>query len=300
MTAAAEPPEITHGIDPAASLTSAQRQLAALFTEFGSDAAMIEARILICAALATDHAQFVRDSEGPIGAAGAARVEGFAARRIKHEPVSRILGHREFFGLDFCVSPAVLDPRPDTETIVEAALEAMAERRDAPLRLLDLGTGSGALLCALLAHLPNAFGVGVDLSEAACRIAHQNLAALDLASRGSIVRGEWTKALAGRFDVIVSNPPYIVHGEIAGLAPEVRDFDPALALDGGADGYDAYRAIIPMLPKFLARNGVAVFELGKGQAASVATLFEAAGFLSLDTRRDLAGIERTILARAAD
>ncbi|MGO9135538.1 MAG: peptide chain release factor N(5)-glutamine methyltransferase [Methylovirgula sp.] len=287
-------------IDPAASLTLVQRQLAALFTDFGSDAAMVEARILICAALNIDHAQFVRDSEQPIGAAGAALLEGMAARRIKHEPVSRILGHRAFFGLDFCVSPAVLDPRPDTETVVEAALDAMAARRDAPLRILDLGTGSGALLCALLSHLPKAFGIGVDLSEAACRIAHKNLAALGLASRGSIVCGEWMKALAGRFDVIVSNPPYIVHGEIAGLAPEVRDFDPALALDGGTDGYNAYRAIIPMLPKFLARNGVAVLELGKGQAARVAMLFEAAGLFSITTRRDLAGIERAISVRVAD
>lgn len=295
-----EPSALT--IDPASPRSQVQRQLAALFTDMGSDAAMVEARMLLCAALGIDHAAFLRDAERPIGANGAGvatKLAAFTARRAKHEPVSRILGHREFFGLDLAISPAVLDPRADTETVVEAVIQAMAARRDAPLRILDLGTGSGALLCALLASFPNAFGIGIDVSKAACRIAANNLSALSLASRGKIVCGDWTKALRGSFDVIVSNPPYIRHADLAGLAPEVRDYDPILALDGGTDGFDAYRAIIPALPRLLARDGVVVFELGIGQAKGIGTLLEAAGLTVTGTRRDLAGIERAIVAKAA-
>ncbi len=289
--------------DPAASLSLVQRQLAALFTDMGSDAAMVEARMLLCAVLNIDHAALLRDAERPIGAKAAAKVVALAARRAKHEPVSRILGRREFWGLDLAIGPAVLDPRADTEAVVEAVIEAMAARRDAPLRILDLGTGSGALLCALLVSFPQAFGLGIDVSKAACRIAAKNLDALGLASRGKIVCGDWTKALSGAFDVrgafdvIVSNPPYIRHADIASLAREVRDYDPIAALDGGVDGYDAYRVLIPALPRLLARDGVVVFELGIGQAEGVGDLFEAAGLVVTGTRRDLAGIERAIVAK---
>ncbi len=283
-------------IDPASPRSQVQRQLAALFTDMGSDAAMVEARMLLCAALGIDHAAFLRDAERPIGAA-AETIAELASRRATHEPVSRILGHREFFGLDLAISPAVLDPRADTETVVEAVIEVMAAKRDAPLRIVDLGTGSGALLCALLVSFRQAFGLGIDVSQAACAIAAKNLEALGLASRGKIVCGDWTKALRGSFDVIVSNPPYIAHGDIARLSPEVRDYDPILALDGGADGYDAYRVLIPALPRLLAPGGVAVFELGLGQAEGVGNLLEAAGLVVTGTRRDICGIERAIVAK---
>jgi release factor glutamine methyltransferase len=286
--------------DPAASYEKVQRQLAALFADSGSDAAMIEARMILCAALGIDHAAFLREADRPIrtqGAEVAERIAALAARRAKHEPISRILGHREFWGLDLAIDPAVLDPRADTETLVEAVIDSMSARRQMPLRLLDLGTGSGALLCALLASFPHAFGVGIDVSEAACKVAAKNLAALNLLSRGKIICGDWTKALSGSFDIIVSNPPYIAQGEIVDLAPDVRDYDPHLALDGGTDGYVAYRAIIPELPSLLAPGGIAVFELGIGQAEGVAALFEASGLFVTGARRDLAGIERAIVAQ---
>jgi release factor glutamine methyltransferase len=270
-------------IRPDDSRGTVQRQLARVLEAEGSEAGMMEARMILCAALGLDHAAFLRDQDRPIGAEAAAIATEMAARRARHEPISRILGHREFFGLDFVVDDSVI--------------VAVAERWQAPLTLLDLGTGSGAILSALLASFPYAFGVGVDRSEAACKMAKKNLAALGFARRGAIVCGHWGDAIAGSFDVIVSNPPYIAQGTIADLDREVRDYDPHLALDGGADGYDAYRAIIPVLPYLLAPDGVAVFELGQGQGSVVKELLESAGLQVAGTRRDLAGIERAIGAR---
>ena len=289
-------------LDPAASLSAVQRQLAKFFAgaRSGQGEAMTEARMLLCAALGIDHTVFLRDGDKPIGAQGAEAIERlacFAARRAKHEPVARILGRREFWGLDLAIGPAVLDPRADTETLVEAVLAAMAQRRDAPLRLLDLGTGSGALLCALLVSFPQAFGIGVDVSKAACRVAAKNLDVLGFSARGMIVCGDWTKALRGGFDIIVSNPPYIAHAEIATLAPDVRDYDPMLALDGGDDGFAAYRALAPALPHLLAPDGIAGFEFGIGQASGVGDLLKAAGLSVMGAKRDLAGIERAIVAK---
>lgn len=282
--------------DAATSRQQAQRQLSALLSAAGSEAAATEARMLLCAALHIDHADLLREGERPIGV-DAKHLADLLSRRLKHEPVSRILGRREFWGLDFSLSPAVLDPRPDTETLVEAVLAAVGSRRDAPLRLLDLGTGSGALLCALLANFPKGFGLGVDVSEAACKAAAKNLAALGFAPRGAVVCGDWTESLCDSFDVIVSNPPYIAHAEIATLDPNVRDYDPHLALDGGEDGYVAYRALAAVLPSLLAKDGVAVLELGIGQADYVGGLLESAGLVVIERRRDLAGIERAIIAR---
>jgi release factor glutamine methyltransferase len=273
-----------------------QRQLARALEAAGSDAGMMEARMILSAALDLDHAGFLRDQNEPIGSEAAILVLDMARRRIGHEPISRILGHREFFGLDFAVDRSVLDPRPDTETLVESVIDAIAERWQAPLTILDLGVGSGAILCALLASFPHVFGVGVERSEAACKMAKKNLATLGFAHRGAIVCGSWAEAIAASFDVIVSNPPYIAQGAIAGLDPEVRDYDPHLALDGGADGYDAYRAIVPQLPRLLAPDGVTVFELGQGQENIVKELFESAGLQVTGMRRDLAGIERAITA----
>lgn len=294
-----EPPLV---LDPAASLSLVQRQLAKLFAAAGSGQgeAMTEARMLLCAALGIDHPAFLREAELPIGAQAAEiaeRITAWVARRVQHEPVSRILGHREFWGLDLAIDPSVLDPRADTETLVEALIDTMAEKSDAPLRILDLGTGSGALLCALLANFSLAFGVGIDLSVKACAIAARNLDALGLSSRGKIVCGDWTKALNGSFDVIVSNPPYIAREEIATLDPDVREYDPMLALDGGDDGYAAYRTIIPALPSLLARDGVAVFELGIGQAKAVGDLLETAGLSVMGVKYDIAGIERAVVGK---
>jgi release factor glutamine methyltransferase len=289
-------------IDPDAPCTLVQRQLAARFADNGSTAAMIEARLILCAALGIDHATLLRYGEYPIGSQGAeatTRLAALAARRAAHEPVSRILGRREFWGLDFAISPDVLDPRPDTETIVEAAIAAVGPRRAEALRILDLGVGSGAILGALLASFPNAYGIGVDVSEAACGIAAKNLETLKLASRSAVICADWTKPLAGPFDLIVSNPPYIAADVIETLEPEVRDYDPHLALDGGRDGYDAYRTLIPLLPRLLASDGAIVFEIGEGQGDGVARLFTSEGFDEVEMRPDLAGIDRAVIARRA-
>ncbi len=276
---------------------AARRALARQLSEAGIDGAALDARLLLCAALGTDHAGLVRDPDLPLGAAAADQLAGFAARRLRREPVARILGRREFWGLPFAVTPDVLDPRPDTETVVEAVLEALGPRRHASLRVLDLGTGSGALLGALLHACPGAWGVGVDVSHAACRVARTNLLSLGLGSRGSIVQGSWDAALRGPFDVVVANPPYIATAEVAGLDPDVVDYDPALALDGGSDGLDAFRIIVPVLPRLVAAHGIAALEGGWEQGAAISAMLEAAGLAEVGLRRDLAGHGRVTLGR---
>jgi release factor glutamine methyltransferase len=286
-------------LDFAAAIRSdaARLALARAFAAAAIESAELDARVLLCAALGIDHAGLIREPERPLGAA-AARVAAFAARRLRGEPVSRIVGGKEFWGARLAIAACVLDPRPDTETLVEAALDQIGDARDKNWLILDLGTGSGAILCALLQALPQAFGVGVDLSPAACAVARGNVESLGLARRGAILCGDWTASLRGRFDLIASNPPYIVRADIAGLAPEVRDFDPHLALDGGEDGLAAYRAMSPALAGLLAPGGLIALELGQGQRPAVEQLLRGAGLAGFDVWRDLAGHERVILARA--
>jgi release factor glutamine methyltransferase len=273
----------------------AQRQLAQVFDAAGVDTAALDARLVLCTALGIDHAALIRDAHLPIGAT-AERIAALARRRSSREPMSRILGQREFWGLDFAIGPAVLDPRPETEVVVETVVSALAARRAEPLRILDLGIGSGAILGALLMQLPKAFGVGVDLSEAACRIAKRNLKTLGLAPRASVLCSDWTKPLSGAFDAIVSNPPYVARVDLATLAPEVRDHDPRPALDGGRDGLAAHRAIVPSLAALLAPSAIVALELGAGQARDVAQMLARAGFAVIGTHRDLSGHERVITA----
>lgn len=282
--------------DPNVSLHEAQRQLALLFA--GRDTAALDARLLLCAALGIDHTALVRDCDRPIGAA-ATRIAELAQRRIEGEPVSRILGRREFWGLDFGIGPAVLDPRPETEILVEAVIEALDARREARLRMLDLGVGAGAILGALLAHFPNAFGIGVDKSEAACRVANGNLERLGFRLRAGICCANWGDALGAKFDVVVANPPYVASRELAGLAPEVRDHDPQLALDGGGDGYVAYREIMPSLARFAAPRSLVALEVGVGQSDEVASFLAAAGFANRAIRCDLAGHPRVVVGQYA-
>ncbi len=210
------------------------------------------------------------------------------ARRAAHEPLAFITGQREFWGLAFTVSPATLIPRPDSETLIELAL---AHRPAA--RLLDLGTGTGCLLLSLLHEWPESTGVGVDLSPAAAALAARNAAALGLASRAGFFAGHWADALATRFDLVISNPPYIESGEIPGLMPDVAAYEPATALDGGADGLAAYRAILAALPGLLAPNGAAILEIGATQAPAVTALAAAAGYAAA-ARADLAGHPRAL------
>ena len=281
------PPELPRSV--------AQRRLHDLFAAAGLESAALDARLLVCAALDIDHAALVRDPGLPIGA-GAERLAGFVTRRLRREPVSRILGEREFWGLPFKISPDVLDPRADTEILVETVLGAFAARRREPLRVLDLGTGSGAILAALLTEWPSAFGIGLDRSFAACRVARENLERLGLAGRGRVVQGSWTEAVRGRFDAIVSNPPYIALDELGFLARDVRDYDPLSALDGGPDGLEPYRLIIPSLPSLLAPGGFVAFEIGESQGEPVSALVQVAGLGEPGIKKDLAGHDRVVFA----
>ena len=259
-----------------------------------------EARLLLAAAGALRASELIGAPEAPLGAA-ARRVSQFAARRAAGEPLSRILGRREFWGLSLAISPDALDPRPETETIVEAALAEFAARRGEPLALLDLGVGSGALLCALLSEFPAARGIGVDLSEGAANVARGNLHSLGLGERAEIRLGDWGAGLDGPFDLIVANPPYVRRGEIAGLAREVRDHDPLLALDGGEDGLEAYRALLPEIARLLApSSGWFFLEVGAGQAEAVEAIAAAAGLADLATFPDLAGVARVVGGRLTE
>jgi release factor glutamine methyltransferase len=273
------------------------RRLTALFHEAGIPEAAFDARLLLCDAAGLSQAQLAADPDVTLDAAAVRRLESHARRRIAREPVTRILGRRGFWTLDLDVIPGVLDPRPDSETLVEAALAAIGPGNSRALRILDLGSGSGALIGALLDTLPAATGVAVDLSPHACAATHANLMKLGLMRRAEVRHGDWAAALPGPYDLVVSNPPYIASADIDGLDPEVRDHDPRLALDGGADGLDAYRAIACLLPELLAPGGIVVLEIGLGQAASVAALLEGAGMTVEAPRRDLGGLERVLIGR---
>jgi release factor glutamine methyltransferase len=277
---------------------AARRKLAQIFAEAGIENADLDARLILCAALAIDHAGLVRDPDLHMGLDAATRLQCLVARRLAHEPVSRILGRREFWGLDFAVAPAVLDPRADTEILVEAALALLGARRATPIRILDLGTGSGAILAALLSECPQATGVGIDKSPTGAATAQSNLLRLGLGSRARIVCGNWTDALRARFDLVVSNPPYIARGEIAALSPTVRNYDPHLALDGGEDGLECHRALAARAADVLEPAGAVAVECGSGQAQAVAALWLRHGFTHMAITRDLAGHERIITARA--
>jgi release factor glutamine methyltransferase len=289
---------ITHppSFEPAMARGAARRSLARALAKGGIESAQIDARVLLCAALGIDHADLVSNADCALGL-GAALVTSFAARRLKRVPVSRIIGHRDFWRARIEIGPAVLDPRHATETLIEAVLEHAARSPRANWRILDLGTGSGAILCSLLQSLPGSSGIGVDISPGACAIARKNLAALGLARRGLIVCGDWSRALRGPFDVIVSNPPYVVRGEIVRLAPEVHDHDPRLALDGGEDGLAAYRDIIPASRDFLlAPGGLIALEVGVGQHGAVESLLTGAFGAPVEVRLDLDGCPRVVLA----
>jgi release factor glutamine methyltransferase len=282
------------------SVSGARRALTEQFRAAGLDSPELDARILVGHALALDHAELAAGSARILDASERATIAAFADRRLAREPVARIVGSKEFWSLKLRVDPATLVPRPETETIVEMALAAIdtSGSRLRPLQIADLGTGSGALLLALLAELPNAFGVGTDTSIGALRTARDNARCLQF-PRAIFVACDMSAALGGPFDLIVSNPPYIASGDIAALTPEVRDHDPRAALDGGADGLDYYRAIAAAVPALLKPAGFLIVELGEGQAQAVAALFAAAGLTTQPPRADLAGMPRALLASKA-
>lgn len=255
-----------------------------------ADNPRLEARLLLAHALAVTQNDLIREPGRMIDTAAYGTL---LRRRRAQEPLAHLVGRREFWSLDFRVTPATLIPRPDTETLVEAALAAFGDRSP-PARILDLGTGTGCLLLALLHEYRTAFGIGVDIEPAAAALARDNASSLGLTRRAAFAVSDWTNAVGGRFDLVVSNPPYIAAGEIPSLMPEVARYEPARALDGGADGYDAYRTILARLPEIMTAQGVAVLELGRGQANVVAGLARDLGF-AVSLRLDLAGIPRAMI-----
>lgn len=287
---------------PFAGLTieAARRALAAQLKAGDIETPDLDARLLVGAAVHLDHTGLATQGRRPLTGDEAKAIATFAQRRMMHGPVARILGHKEFWGLDLRLSEATLVPRPDTETVVSSALEILRSKSSAtnPLRIADIGTGSGAILLALLSELAGATGTGTDISRAALATAELNAQRLGLAERASFVQCDYAAALAGPFDLIVSNPPYIRSADIATLDHDVRDHDPRLALDGGTDGLDAYRAITPQATALLASDGVLIFEVGHDQSAPVSALMRAAGLtLSSPPKTDLGGIHRAVLGR---
>jgi release factor glutamine methyltransferase len=282
------------------SVEAARRELTVRLKNNHIDSAELDARILVGAVLGLDLTGVIAASARLLTPDEMARLADFTRRRLQGEPVARILGTKEFWGLPLRLSAATLVPRPDTETVVELALELL---RAAPfpnntLRIADIGTGSGAILLALLSELPDAHGIGTDISTAALQTAHSNAVDLGLGKRATFIACDYAVALSGRFDLIVSNPPYVRSADIAGLAAEVRDHDPHRALDGGCDGLDAYRALVPQAAALLMPSGILAVEVGHGQSADVARMMVAEGLtLERPPKADLSGIHRAVAGR---
>jgi release factor glutamine methyltransferase len=279
-------------------IDAVRRDVARRLRERLIDTPDLDARILVGHALRLDHTALVRAGERPLTATEVDRIEAVVARRLAREPIARITGAKEFWGLPLAVSPAVLVPRPETETVVEQALAAIERDggRARALRIADLGVGSGAILIALLSELPNALAIGTDRDPAALAVARENARRLGVAKRAEFVACDFGAALAPGFDLVVTNPPYIRSDEIATLEPDVREFDPHLALDGGSDGLAAYRALASDARRIVAPNAHLVAEIGSGQGDAVAALFAAAGFGGINIAPDLAGISRAVTA----
>jgi release factor glutamine methyltransferase len=281
---------LSEDIDSSVTVAEAIRAGASQLSIAGIDNPRLEARLLLAHAIGGSPEGLTRDLTArivpPI-------FETLIARRAAHEPLALILGWREFWSLRFQVSGSTLIPRPDSETLVEAAL-ALNPDPKAPLRVLDLGTGSGCLLLAFLHERPCAVGIGVDLSVDAARLARQNARDLGLAGRAAFLCGDWANAIGGRFDLVLCNPPYVATPEVAALMPDVALYEPRGALDGGKCGLTAYRAIIATLPRLLEPSGAAVLELGDGQFEDVAPIAGAAGF-QVAWRPDLSGTRRAMI-----
>jgi release factor glutamine methyltransferase len=270
--------------------------LAQAFRTAGIEDADVDARLLVGHALHLDRARLIAQSDRILEAREINVINALAARRLKREPVSRILGQKEFWSIALAITPDVLVPRPETETVVEGALDFVVRGglRMERLRILDIGTGSGALLLALLRELPNATGIGTDISTGALKVARENAARCGLEGRCTFLVCDIASVVEGPFDLLVSNPPYIAHDEITSLAPEVKNYDPTVALDGGDDGLAAYRAIAADAKRLLAPGARMFVELGAGQEAAVRDLFTNVGLTAGTARADLAGIPRVL------
>ncbi len=282
---------------PSQTVETARRALALQFRSAGIDSAELDARLLTGHALGLDLTGLITAAQRQLTHGESARLDDYARRRLAGEPVARIVGEKEFWGLPLQLAPATLVPRPDTETVVELALELLRAggEPDGALRIADLGTGTGAILLALLSELPAATGTGTDISVAALQTAAANAARAGLSDRATFIACDYASGLSGPFDLIVSNPPYIRSADIGGLAVEVRDHDPRAALDGGADGLDAYRALVPQAARLLVPGGALVVEAGEGQSGQIEALMVAAGLTPAPApKADLAGIPRAV------
>lgn len=275
------------------SVDQALDRAAARLSRAGIERARHEARLLLSHLTGLSHARQIADPNHPLDDDARVRFEVLIARREKHEPLSHLTGEREFWSLPFQVNSAVLDPRPDSETLIEAALDRFPDADDA-FTVLDLGTGSGCLLLSVLKNRSIARGIGIDVSPDALAVAARNAEALGLATRAGFVCGDWGKALDSTFDLILCNPPYITTAELTGLAPEVASHEPRRALDGGPDGLTAYRNLLPEFARFLRPDGVALLEIGAGQAAKVSLIAKKSGLVVSGLYCDLAGIQRCL------
>ena len=288
-------------LNAGASIDEAIHLIAQSFKIAGIEEPLVDARALVGHALRLDRTQLVALSDRLLEARDIDAASALAARRLKREPIARILGVKEFWSMLLTVTPDVLVPRPETETVVETALAAIGRdgTRMEKLRILDIGTGSGALLLALLAELPDAMGLGTDISAAAVAIARMNAERNKLAARCNFIVCDIATGVQGKFDLIVSNPPYIARDDIPALAPEVRLYDPAVALEGGNDGLAVYHAIAAEAHRLLASGGRLIVELGAGQEPAIAALFTKVGWRVTAVRKDLAGIPRALSAITA-
>ena len=281
------------------TISFCRSRLADAFRQAGIDSAELDARLLIEAATGLDHQAMILHAERELAQSELATIEEMMRRRLAREPVAKIIGQKEFYGRSFIVNRHVLDPRPDTETVVEQVLEyASANGDGGPVSILDIGTGSGAIIITLLCELESATGVGVDISAKALQVAGKNAQRHNVSDRLDLVETSYCRGIDHRFDIVVSNPPYIETAVIEGLDDDVRKFDPMIALDGGRDGLDAYRQIASCGPQVVRTGGLVVLEVGQNQAEQVQKLFFANGFtVSGDLssfKADLSGINRVV------
>ncbi len=271
----------------------ALRELRRTLSDAGFETAALDARLLLLEALGISATDLITGPDIPLTREQAETLAAFVQRRLNHEPVARIIGEREFWGLPFRLSPETLVPRPDTETLVETTLDLLPDRQ-APLRMVDFGTGSGCILVALLHELPNATGLGVDLSFGALVTARANANGNGVGNRCHFVQSRWADAVSSPFDLIVSNPPYIASGVIPTLDEEVREHDPRLALDGGPDGLEPYRILLAEAERLLAPGGLLAVEIGYDQAEALSHMAKLHGLEILRTAHDLSGNPRCI------
>ncbi len=286
--------------DNALTLGALMAEAVGALRDAGIENARMDARILLSDAAGVDGSRIAAWPEDAVGADAVAKFRDMVARRLRHEPVSRILGQRDFWRHSFRLSPETLDPRPDSETIVELALDWL-EDADAPT-VLDFGTGTGCLLLSIIGDLQNASGLGVDISEGAVVCARQNAQRLDLADQVEFRVSDWDSAITDEerqtgFDLVVSNPPYITQADMETLSPEVREYDPRLALTDEGDGLGAYRILSQVAFSLVKPAGFVIFEIGQGQEEDVARLLVEAGFVGVEYREDLGGIVRCVAAK---